>query len=162
MPKKKIILKKGDVVVLTKNKFELTIIGEATSTFKKEDFFIAKLNNGPFKGETFHLKVEEVEKKINSKKAAWWKICFSISERKIEIMSFKFFQNKKCEYFPCHQTDKINCLFCFCPLYNYDCGGDYIVLDNGIKDCSGCLVPHCDIGYDVIINFLKKGKKNEN
>ena len=70
MPKKKIILKKGDVVVLTKNKFELTIIGEVKSTFKKEDFFIAKLNNGPFKGETFHLKVEEVEKKINSKKAA--------------------------------------------------------------------------------------------
>lgn len=72
---------------------------------------------------------------------------------------YKFFQNKKCEYFPCHQTaapDSFNCLFCFCPLYSKGeaCGGNYKLLPNGIKDCSDCLLPHTPAGYDVIIRKL--------
>ncbi|MCL1901744.1 MAG: cysteine-rich small domain-containing protein, partial [Firmicutes bacterium] len=34
-------------------------------------------------------------------------------------MSYNFFQNKECQYFPCHKVDnieKFNCLMCFCPL----------------------------------------------
>lgn len=34
--------------------------------------------------------------------------------------NYKFVQNRKCEYFPCHKVeneDEFNCLFCFCPLY---------------------------------------------
>ena len=43
---------------------------------------------------------------------------------------FKFFQNKKCEYFPCHKTkneEDFNCLFCYCPLYALGdkCGGNF-------------------------------------
>ena len=43
---------------------------------------------------------------------------------------YKFFQNKLCEYFPCHKTrntDTFNCLFCYCPLYalGENCGGNY-------------------------------------
>ena len=58
-----------------------------------------------------------------------------------------FFQNKACRYFPCHKTDNIddfNCMFCYCPLYMLGdkCGGDYKILENGIKDCSYCLVHH--------------------
>ena len=67
-----------------------------------------------------------------------------------------FFQNTQCEYFPCHEVGNQNCLFCFCPLYPYDCGGDYvtIVVDNRlVKDCSSCTIPHTD--YDYVINFLK-------
>ncbi len=33
---------------------------------------------------------------------------------------YNFFQNKECEYFPCHKGVKeedFNCLFCYCPLY---------------------------------------------
>ena len=32
--------------------------------------------------------------------------------------SYRFFENKDCKYFPCHQglTD-FNCLFCYCPMY---------------------------------------------
>lgn len=71
-------------------------------------------------------------------------------------MSYKFFQNDKCEYFPCHMTsDKgnFNCLFCYCPLYHIEnCGGNHIILDNGLKDCSKCLIPHKQ--YDYIINKL--------
>ena len=41
----------------------------------------------------------------------------------IIIMSFSFFSNKECEYFPCHKNVNVNtfnCIFCFCPLYNYE------------------------------------------
>ena len=70
-------------------------------------------------------------------------------------MSYRFFANEQCEYYPCHDLEEINCLFCFCPLYLLEeCGGNYEILDNGIKDCSGCLVPHTPGGYDHIIEKL--------
>lgn len=72
-------------------------------------------------------------------------------------MNYKFFQNKECEWFPCHSTQnlsKFSCLFCFCPLYPYkNCGGKYKVLKNGWKDCSKCLLPHYD--YDYIIDKIR-------
>lgn len=71
--------------------------------------------------------------------------------------NYKFFQNKKCEYFPCHKTkdeEHFNCLFCYCPLYALGdkCGGNFKYLDGGIKDCSNCLIPHSPKGYDYIIS----------
>ena len=72
--------------------------------------------------------------------------------------SYRFFQNKECEWFPCHSTsnkDNFSCLMCYCPLYNReDCGGNYNVLENKIKDCSNCLIPHHN--YDYIIDKLKR------
>ena len=70
-------------------------------------------------------------------------------------MSYKFFQNKACEYFPCHQgaePERFNCLFCFCPLYALGdkCGGNFRYTEDGIKDCSGCRVPHVPENYDRI------------
>ncbi len=57
---------------------------------------------------------------------------------------YRFVQNTKCEYFPCHKvldTEEFNCLFCFCPLYwKDDCGGKYKLLE-GFKDCSDCSFP---------------------
>ena len=71
-------------------------------------------------------------------------------------MSHKFFANYDCEYYPCHKFERINCLFCFCPIYVYnDCGGDFVILDNGRKDCSGCELPHSEERYDKIVKFLK-------
>jgi len=69
---------------------------------------------------------------------------------------YKFFENIDCEYYPCHKNVKcINCLFCFCPLYDMeDCGGNFIILDNKIKDCSNCMIPHNPPGYDIIIRKL--------
>jgi len=71
--------------------------------------------------------------------------------------SHKFFSNKECKYFPCHKNidiNEFNCLFCFCPLYNFDdCGGNYTKI-NGIKDCSNCLLPHKVKNYDYIMNKL--------
>lgn len=70
-------------------------------------------------------------------------------------MSYRYFQNKDCEYFPCHKgasAEDFNCLFCFCPLYalGEHCGGNFSYLENGIKDCSACLVPHRAKNYDRI------------
>lgn len=74
--------------------------------------------------------------------------------------SHRFFCNRDCEYFPCHKTDKpdeFNCLFCFCPLYFFDeCGGNYHMLESGVKDCSACMIPHVPKGYDHIMAKLKK------
>ena len=70
-------------------------------------------------------------------------------------MSHRYFQNTKCEYFPCHKgadCDNFSCLFCYCPLYALGeaCGGNFKYLDNGIKDCSGCQFPHKKENYDKI------------
>ena len=72
-------------------------------------------------------------------------------------MSYKFFQNKKCPFFPCHDdVDEFNCLFCFCPLYHMDdCGGDYIYTEDGIKDCSNCSLVHEKDNYDYVIEKLR-------
>ena len=71
--------------------------------------------------------------------------------------SYCFFQNKDCAYFPCHKVEddsNFNCLFCFCPLYALGdkCGGNCTYTENGIKDCSGCLIPHSAGGYDYILS----------
>lgn len=75
-------------------------------------------------------------------------------------MSYRFFSNKDCEYYPCHKSNEINCLFCFCPLYLItDCGGNSTYLQNGVKDCSNCTLPHSKKGYDYIIEKLIKQKE---
>ena len=72
---------------------------------------------------------------------------------------YKFFQNRECEYFPCHKTAKpedFNCLFCYCPLYalGKNCGGNCTYTEQGIKDCSNCLAPHSKNGYDHVMNKM--------
>lgn len=73
--------------------------------------------------------------------------------------SESFFNNCECPHFPCHKVikkDEFNCLFCYCPLYNLnDCGGNFIVLENGVKDCSNCTLPHQKENYNYIMNKLK-------
>ena len=75
--------------------------------------------------------------------------------------NYKFFQHKNCEYFPCHKTDKpedFNCLFCYCPLYalGKDCGGNFTYTETGIKDCSGCLIPHRRENYERIMAKMEQ------
>lgn len=72
--------------------------------------------------------------------------------------NYKFVQNTKCEYFPCHKVknkEKFNCLFCFCPLYMLKdkCGGNF-KYSNDVKDCSGCTLPHSEGGYDYIMSKM--------
>lgn len=73
-------------------------------------------------------------------------------------MFYKYFQHKDCEFFPCHQIENINCLFCFCPLYFLDCKGSFSFTEKGIKDCSNCNIPHSKDGYDYVIDKLRSEK----
>ena len=72
---------------------------------------------------------------------------------------YDFFQNRECEYFPCHRgadPESFSCLFCYCPLYALgdQCGGSFVYLANGIKDCSNGLRPHCWENYDKIMEKM--------
>lgn len=81
---------------------------------------------------------------------------------------YDFFQNKECEFFPCHEGADaacFSCLFCYCPLYalGENCGGNYTYTEQGIKDCSSCLVPHRRENYrkvmakmDAVLELAKK------
>lgn len=70
--------------------------------------------------------------------------------------SYAYFQNRECEYFPCHKGagDHFNCLFCYCPLYALGerCGGNFTYTESGVKDCSRCLLPHSAGGYEYVLS----------
>lgn len=82
---------------------------------------------------------------------------------------YDFFQNRECEYFPCHSgadSETFSCLFCYCPLYALgdQCGGNFTYTPSGIKDCSACLRPHKRENYAAICEKLTEiielAKKN--
>ena len=69
---------------------------------------------------------------------------------------FSFFQNRECEYFPCHKgipEENFNCLFCYCPLYalGKQCGGSCTYQENGNKVCTDCTFPHRAENYEKIL-----------
>ncbi|MBE5787715.1 MAG: hypothetical protein E7324_09285 [Clostridiales bacterium] len=71
--------------------------------------------------------------------------------------SHQFFQNRECEYFPCHKgvdPADFNCLFCYCPLYalGKKCGGNYRYNEKGNKVCADCAFPHCRDNYDAVLS----------
>ena len=79
-----------------------------------------------------------------------------VQNMKETTRNYAFFQNRKCEYFPCHKgiaEEDFNCLFCYCPLYmlGRKCGGDYSYTEKGFKDCSNCVYPHKKCHYDALI-----------
>lgn len=74
--------------------------------------------------------------------------------------SHKFFENRECEYYPCHKgADVLNCLFCYCPMYHLtDCPGSPSYKDKGdhkIKVCTDCTFPHDPDHYEKIMEILK-------
>ena len=74
-----------------------------------------------------------------------------------ENKHYAYFQNRECEYFPCHKgadSENFNCLFCYCPLYALGdkCGGAFRYLEDGTKDCAGCLIPHRKENYGRILD----------
>lgn len=75
--------------------------------------------------------------------------------------SYRFFENKDCKYFPCHQgLEDFNCLFCYCPMYcKQNCLGhpEYKeIRGKVIKVCTNCTFPHVPEHYDDIMTFLKE------
>ncbi|MBR6230927.1 MAG: metal-binding protein [Lachnospiraceae bacterium] len=74
--------------------------------------------------------------------------------------SSRFFENRSCEYFPCHEgLENFNCLFCYCPMYWFkECLGDpkFIKTKEGkiIKACTDCTFPHVPEHYDAVMEFI--------
>ncbi len=86
---------------------------------------------------------------------------------------YSFFSHRECEFFPCHtgaDPENFNCLFCYCPLYmlGKNCGGNFRIRPDGVKDCTGCLYPHLKENYEAInsrfreINTAMKKRKEDN
>jgi Zn-finger protein len=63
---------------------------------------------------------------------------------------YKFFQHRRCEFFPCHKTPvwKFSCLFCYCPFFNTE---ECLNFNN----CEECVYPHIKDNYESIICTLK-------
>ena len=79
--------------------------------------------------------------------------------------NYKFYNNKECEFLPCHKTnypDDIYCLFCYCPLYTLgkNCGGNFKYTDKGIKPRYVCLLPPPKNNYDYIMSKFQDIIKN--
>ena len=81
---------------------------------------------------------------------------------------YDFFQNRECEYFPCHpgaDPETFSCLFCYCPLYSREhCPGNASWLKRGdirIKVCSDCTFPHRPENYDIIMGILKNAVRGK-
>ena len=72
---------------------------------------------------------------------------------------YSYFENRDCEYFPCHKGagEYFNCMFCYCPLYALGdgCGGNFTFTDKGVKDCSNCLVPHGKNGAEYVAKMVR-------
>lgn len=74
---------------------------------------------------------------------------------------YAYFSHKDCEFFPCHPgaaPDDFNCLFCYCPLYplGEQCGGNFRYTEKGVKDCTGCLLPHHKNSYGYVMQKLRE------
>lgn len=74
---------------------------------------------------------------------------------------YAFFQNRDCEFFPCHtgiEENDFNCLFCYCPLYalGKQCKGACHYSAEGIKDCSDCILPHKKENYAWILSRFQE------
>ena len=75
--------------------------------------------------------------------------------------SFRFFENRDCEYYPCHRDiEHINCLFCYCPFYFLEsCPGTPSCMEkNGMKIrvCTDCNYPHEAENYPAVIKEIRK------
>ncbi|MBE1236145.1 hypothetical protein IHV25_00525 [Phaeovibrio sulfidiphilus] len=83
------------------------------------------------------------------------------TESTLPANGFKGMTNERCPYLPCHPgvRREFNCLFCYCPLYAYQCIGPYkIFIDKhgtARKDCSACTLPHD--GYEGSWKFIQHG-----
>ena len=77
--------------------------------------------------------------------------------------SYRFFENRECQYFPCHKgLENFNCLFCYCPLYNKEkCPGNPSFIEKEgrkIKVCTNCSFPHRPENYDAVSAEIRSGR----
>lgn len=86
-----------------------------------------------------------------------------VKDSESESFDAAYFENRQCKYYPCHKnTDGINCLFCYCPMYHLDnCLGNpsYKEKDGKkIKVCTNCSFPHDKNNYEKIMAHLRANR----
>ncbi len=90
----------------------------------------------------------------------YFTVIFVKSDTKPFQATYSFFENRACQYYPCHKgIEHLNCLFCYCPMYRFeDCLGKPSykeISGRRIKVCTGCTYPHEAEHYQAIMDFLK-------
>ena len=68
---------------------------------------------------------------------------------------------KKCEYYPCHDLDVIDCTFCFCSFYPCEddlTGGEIVTTENGkvVWGCKNCVWIHKPKVAQKVLNEILK------
>ena len=69
--------------------------------------------------------------------------------------------NKECMYYPCHDSDEIDCTFCFCPFYPCDdrlTGGEMVTTEESVVvwGCKKCVWIHRpEIAQKILNEILK-------
>ncbi len=111
--------------------------------------------------EKFVNQTEKFSEETNLQNLAEQNFQNSQNQQNAQSQNYKFFQNTKCENFPCHKIEKLedfNCLFCYCPLYflGEKCGGNFYFTNSGIKSCKNCNFPHKRENFDEINLRLKE------
>ena len=64
--------------------------------------------------------------------------------------SYKYFENKECEYYPCHkEKQNLNCMFCYCPFYSHaKCPGNAMYVEvEGKKIKTNLRLPAKEVTY---------------
>ena len=76
----------------------------------------------------------------------------------IKKMKWNFpFQDKDCEYYPCHNMDDMYCNKCYCSIYPCKNTKYGVYLKNGVWSCKKCTLVHTK-EYVRISDILKKEK----
>jgi Zn-finger protein len=76
-------------------------------------------------------------------------------KRKKSMANSSFFENKDCEYYPCHSNLKeINCLFCYCVLF-WDCPFENGGAKGNGMECPDCTFPHERGNYASVMQLLR-------
>ena len=75
--------------------------------------------------------------------------------------SFRYFENRDCRYYPCHEgMEELNCLFCYCPFYFLPgCPGTPRTRckdGREIRVCTDCTFPHVPENYPQLIRSLRE------
>ncbi len=73
--------------------------------------------------------------------------------------TYRFFVNKDCEYYPCHESvEELNCLFCYCPLYGREyCPGDpeYVEIKQNATECGTGGNPGAVLLHKMHLGYLR-------
>lgn len=131
------------------------------SKLDEYDFDFYSVSNCGFENEFICNKIEELNENSD-----YLTVVIIKNIKSKNIKNYKFFQNTKCEMFPCHKIEheeNFNCLFCYCPLYSLGdkCGGNFKFTEKGIKSCIDCFIPHHKENYDLMIKKIKNGQSKK-